>query len=125
MSSKENRNTSEHVEMVDAMIDLLRKERKNLTSLLIIGDTEDKQIVQLLGSRVSRQELQSMIGAMELVKSRILTMLTEDDDEDEDELADRKIRSQGRSAEAEKTFNDLLNTLRNAKIAKKGDKDGN
>lgn len=103
-------NKSKNIEMVDALIETLREHRESLTSLLVIGDTDSRQLIQLMANGVSRQELQSLMGAMELVKARIVEMLNNDEDRD-DEMTES----------AEKAFNKLLSTLQQARD-KKGDK---
>ena len=95
---------------VQEIIDTLIQHKDNITSLLVIGDTKERQIVQLGAGGASRQELQSIMGAMDIVKIRIAKMLMEDDEEE-----NSMHFGDADEQDVDKIFDNLLSSIRQRK----------
>ena len=94
---------------VQEIIDTLIQHKDDITSLLVIGDTKDRQIVQLGAGGASRQELQSIMGAMDIVKLRIAKMLLDED------TAENTLEYESGEQNVDKIFDDLLSSIRQRK----------
>lgn len=94
---------------VQEVIDTLIQHKDDITSLLVIGDTKDRQIVQLGAGGASRQELQSIMGAMDIVKMRIAKMLLDED------TAENTLEYESGEQNVDKIFDDLLSSIRQRK----------
>lgn len=94
---------------VQEIIDTLIEHKDDITSLLVIGDTKERQIVQLGAGGASRQELQSIMGAMDIVKMRIAKMLLDED------TAENTLEYESGEQDVDKIFDDLLSSIRQRK----------
>lgn len=68
--------------VIDTIKELANADNK-ISTLLVIADTEDVQMVKLGANWCSRQDLQSLLGTLEIMKSRIVTTLEKDRETDD------------------------------------------
>lgn len=71
--------------MVDNAIDELEEHKKEITSLLLIADTEDMQIFKLGANGATTQQLMALVGSLEMAKQNILDAVRDGIDGDEDD----------------------------------------
>ncbi len=65
--------------MIDDAVDELKRNKKDITALIMIADSEDFQIIKVGMHGASTQQMMALVGTLEMIKGDLLRTIRNGD----------------------------------------------